>query len=106
VLRGFARLEELTIGDTQVTAAVLAIDWPRLHTWSLLGLQLRDPDVAALAHHTSLTALDLTATEITDPSPLAVLPNLRVLGVAETRLSKAGLDAVKRLEARGVEIKR
>jgi hypothetical protein len=37
VLRGFARLEELTIGDTQVTAAVLAIDSPRLHTWSLLG---------------------------------------------------------------------
>jgi Leucine-rich repeat (LRR) protein len=106
VLRGFTRLEELTIGDTQVSAAVLAIDWPRLHTWSLLGLQLRDADLAALAHHASLIALDLTATEITDPTALAVLPNLRVLGLAETRLSKAGLDGVKRLEARGIEIKR
>jgi Leucine-rich repeat (LRR) protein len=106
VLRGFTRLEELTIGDTRVTAAVLAIEWPRLRTWSLLGLELRDSDLAALARHTSLIALDLTATEVTDPSPLAVLPNLRVLGLAETHPSKAGLDAIKQLEARGSEIKR
>ena len=106
VLRGFTRLEELTIGDTRVTAAVLAVDWPRLRTWSLVGLELRDPDLAALARHGSVIALDLTATEVTNPLPLAVLPNLRVLGLAETHLSKAGLDAVKQLEARGVEIKR
>jgi Leucine-rich repeat (LRR) protein len=106
VLRGFTRLEELTIGDTRVTAAVLAVDWPRLRTWSLVGLELRDPDLAAVARHPSVIALDLTGTEITDPSALAVLPSLRVLGLAETRLSKAGLDGVKQLEARGVEIKR
>jgi hypothetical protein len=106
VLRGFSWLEELTIGDTRVTAAVLAPNWPRLRTWSLVGLELRDPDLAALARHSSLIALDLTATEIADPSALAALPNLRVLGLAETRLSKTGIDAVVQLEARGIEIKR
>jgi len=60
----------------------------------------------ALARHTSLITVDLTATEITDPAPLAALPKLRVLGVAETKLSKAGLAAIKQLAARGVEIKR
>ncbi|MEP6862993.1 MAG: hypothetical protein ABJE66_20365 [Deltaproteobacteria bacterium] len=106
VLRGFTRLEELTIGDTRVSAAVLAVDWPRLRTWSLVGLELHDPDLAALAHHAALIGLDLTGTEITDPSALVALPSLRVLGLAETRLSKAGLDGVKQLERRGIEVKR
>jgi len=106
VLRGFKRLEELTIGDSRVTAAVLAVDWPRLRTWSLVGLDIHDADLAALARHTSLIALDLTATELTDPAPLALLPNLRVLGLAETKLSNTGLETVKQLAARGIEIKR
>jgi len=106
ILRGFTRLEELTIGDTQLGEAVLAIEWPRLRTLSLLGLQLRDPDLTAIANHRSLVMLDLTATEITNPAPLVALPNLRVLGLAETKLSKAGLDAMKQLAARGIEIKR
>jgi hypothetical protein len=106
VLRGFTRLEELTIGDTRVTPAVLALEWPRLRTWSVVGLELHDADLAAVARHTSVVALDLTGTEITNPAALAALPRLRVLGLAETRLSKSGLDAVKQLAAHGIEIKR
>jgi hypothetical protein len=39
---------------------------------------------------------------IRDPSPLAALPRLRTLGVAQTHLSPADATSVKRLAARGV----
>ena len=106
VLRAFTRLEELTIGDTQVEPDVVTLDFPRLHTLALVGLQLRDTDLAALARHSSLTALDLSGTEITDPAALAVMPNLRVLGLAQIKLSKAGIESTKLLAAHGVDIKR
>ncbi|MEO8842675.1 MAG: hypothetical protein ABI591_13340 [Kofleriaceae bacterium] len=106
VLRGFTRLEELTIGDTRVAPDVTKLELPRLHTLSLVGLELHDTDLAGLAHFTALVGLDLSGTEITDPSALATLPNLRVLGLSETRLSKTGLAAVKTLAARGIDIVR
>jgi Leucine-rich repeat (LRR) protein len=107
VLRGMRHLEELTIGDTRMGHALLDVDaWPRLRTLSLVGLELGDADLLAIAKLTSVAALDLTATQLTDPAPLAALPDLRVLGLAETKLSKAGLAAIKQLAARGIEIKR
>jgi internalin A len=106
VLRGFKRLEELTIGDTRVEPDVTRLELPHVHTLSLVGLELHDTDLAGLAHLTALTGLDLSATEVTDPSPLAMLPNLRVLGLAETKLSKTGIEWVKTLAARGIDIRR
>jgi hypothetical protein len=106
-LRAFGELEELTIGDTRMHAGIADLSaWPRLRTLSLVGLELTDKVLPMLAAHASLVALDLSATEIRDPSPLAALPRLRTLGVAQTRLSAAGLAAVKRLVARGVEVVR
>ena len=107
VLRGFAQLEQLTLGDTRVSAAVADLGaWPRLHTLSLLGLELGDAALPALARHRALATLDLSSTEVRDPAPLAALPNLRTLGLAQTKLTKAGLASVKALAARGVEIVR
>lgn len=106
-LRAFGELEELTIGDTRMHAGIADLSaWPRLRTLSLVGLELTDKVLPMLAAHASLAALDLSATEIRDPSPLAALPRLRTLGVAQTRLSPAGVAAVKRLAARGVEVVR
>ncbi len=107
VLRGFTLLEELTIGDTRVRAPAVELDaWPRLHTLSLLGLELGDAALPAIARRRSLAALDLSSTEVRDPAPLAALPNLRILGLTMTKLSKQGLASMKSLAARGVEIVR
>ena len=106
-LRMFTELDELTIGDTRMHAGIADLSaWPRLRTLSLIGLDLTDKAVPKLAAHPSLVVLDLSATEVRDPSPLAALPHLRTLGVAQTKLSAAGAAAVKRLAARGVEIVR
>ncbi|HEY0992262.1 MAG TPA: hypothetical protein VGD80_34660, partial [Kofleriaceae bacterium] len=106
-LRAFGELEELTVGDTRMHAGIADLSaWPRLRTLSLVGLELTDKVLPMLAAHGSLVALDLSATEIRDPSQLAALPRLRTLGVAQTRLSAAGVAAVKRLMARGVEVVR
>ncbi len=106
-LRALTELAELTLGDTRLgDAATDLTAWPRLRTLSLTGLVLGDKVLPALAARPSLAVLDLSATDIRDPSPLAALPHLRVLGVAQTRLSPAGVAAVKRLAARGVEIVR
>jgi len=106
-LRALGELEELTLGDTRMgdDAADLSA-WPRLRTLSLTGLLLSDGAMPQLAARPSLVTLDLSATEVHDPSPLAALPRLRMLGVAQTSLSRAGSAAVKRLAARGVEIVR
>ncbi|HWO26914.1 MAG TPA: hypothetical protein VNO30_49630 [Kofleriaceae bacterium] len=104
-LRGFSQLEELTLGDTRVRAPSLELDaWPKLHTLSVLGLGLGDAALPALARHRALAVLDLSSTEIRDPAPLVALPNLRILGLVMTKLTKPGLASVKALAARGVEI--
>ena len=106
-LRAFTELDELTIGDTRLHAGIADLSaWPRLRTLSLVGLDLTDKAVPLLAARRSLVVLDLSATEVRDPSGLAALPYLRTLGVAQTRLSAAGAAAVKRLAARGVEVVR
>ncbi|MBX3156311.1 MAG: hypothetical protein KF773_09960 [Deltaproteobacteria bacterium] len=107
-LRGFTRLEELTLGDTRMQPEIVdaLAAWPRLHTLSLVGLGLDDTALARLAAHRNLRIVDVSATELRDPSPLAALPDLRVLGVAQTRLSPAGRAALEALAARGVEIVR
>jgi Leucine Rich repeat len=106
-LRAFTELAELTAGDTRLTAGIADLAaWPRLRTLSLIGLELTDPALPRLAARPSLTVLDLSATDIRDPSPLAALPHLRTLGVAQTKLSAAGIAGTKRLAARGVEIVR
>jgi hypothetical protein len=63
-----------------------------------------DDEVAKIARRRSLVTLDLSATEVKDPSLLAMLPNLRTLGLAATRLSPAGEQSVKKLRARGVDV--
>lgn len=104
-LRGLTALEELTCGDTRLHGGIAELSaWPRLRTLSLIGLEIYDREVAQLAARPSLTALDLSATELRDPAPLAALPHLRVLGLAQTRMSPAGVAAAKKLAARGVEI--
>jgi hypothetical protein len=106
-LRAFTELDELTIGDSRVHAGIADLSaWPRLRTLSLIGLDLGDKALPSLAARPSLAVLDLSATEVHDPSPLAALPHLRMLGVAQTKLSPAGVAAVKRLAARGIEIVR
>ena len=106
-LRALTALEELTVGDTRMHGGISELSaWPRLRTLSLTGLDLGDKAVPSLAARRSLVVLDLSATDVHDPSPLAALPRLRTLGVAQNRLSAAGLAAVKRLIARGVEVVR
>ena len=106
-LRKLVRLDELVIGDTRLGAEITQLEaWPHLRTLSLVGLDLDDTTLAGIAARTSLVALDLSATSIRDPRPLAALPHLAVLGLAQTKLSKEGNVSVKALAARGVEIKR
>jgi Leucine-rich repeat (LRR) protein len=106
-LQAFTQLTELTIGDSRMHAGIADLSaWPRLRTLSLVGLDLTDKALPQIAAQPSLVMLDLSATEIRDPSPLAALPRLRTLGVAQTRLSPAGVAATRRLAARGVEIVR
>lgn len=105
VLRGFGQLEELTVGDTRMHAGIAELGaWPKLHTLSLLGLELGDGVLPSIARRRSLAVIDLSSTEIRDPAPLAALPNLRVVGLAQTQLSKSGTASAKALAARGVEI--
>lgn len=106
-LRTLTGLQELTCGDTRLHAGIAELSaWPRLRTLSLIGLEITDRALPQLAARPSLAVLDLSATEIRDPSPLAALPHLRTLGVAQTKLSPAGVAATKKLAARGVEIVR
>ena len=106
-LRALGALVELTAGDTRMHGAIAEVAaWPQLRTLSLTGLELGDAALPGIAAQPSLVTLDLSATEIRDPSPLAALPRLRSLGVAQTRLSAAGNAALKRLAARGVEVVR
>jgi hypothetical protein len=107
-LHVLTELDELTVGDTRLRAGIADLSaWPRLRTLSLVGLvDLDDKAMPSLAARPSLAVLDLSATDIRDPSPLAALPHLRTLGVAQDKLSAAGVAALKRLAGRGVEIVR
>jgi hypothetical protein len=60
--------------------------------------------VKSIAKRRSLVTLDLSATDVRDPSPLLALSNLRMLGLAQTKISTQGAQAVQTLRARGVEI--
>jgi Leucine-rich repeat (LRR) protein len=107
VLRGFIQLDELTLGDTRVRGAIADLAaWPRLRTLSLLGLDLGDADLARIARRRTLVTLDLSATEVRDPAPLAGLPHLRTLGLSHLRLSTEGERAARQLAARGVDVVR
>lgn len=92
VMRGFVRLEELTLGDTQVTRAIdTLVAWPRLRSLSLYGLSIGDGALTKLAAMRQLRVVNLGATDIIDPAALATLPRLRSLGLAETHVSDRGL---------------
>ncbi|HEY5935229.1 MAG TPA: hypothetical protein VIU61_11355, partial [Kofleriaceae bacterium] len=107
VLRTFALLEELTLADTRMRAGIADLTaWPHLRTLTVAGLPLGDDALVAFAKRTTLETLDLSGTDITDPSPLAPLRNLAVLGLEATKLGKKGQAFVKELESRGVEIVR
>jgi len=107
-LGSLSQLEELTIGDTRLTPQVAAnlTAWPRLRTLSLLGLEITDAQLPAIAKARRLERLDLSATDVTDPTPLAALPNLRELGLSSTKLSTAGKTAANALAKRGVLVVR
>ncbi|MFT3694127.1 MAG: hypothetical protein QM831_13365 [Kofleriaceae bacterium] len=103
VLNTFTQLEELTVGDTYFGDTALKLDLPRLHTLSLVGLQIDDAHLQpALAHLAPVVELDLSATEVKDPSALLALTKLKVLGLAQTKVAP---DVAKRFTARGVDVK-
>jgi hypothetical protein len=54
----------------------------------------------------SLVTLDLSATDITDPSPLMAMPKLRILGLSNTLLSPAGQSSVGTFAKKGIEVVR
>jgi hypothetical protein len=105
-LRALRELRELTVGDTRMHTAIADLSgWPRLRTLALVGLPFTDAELPTLAAHAALVWLDLTATDVRDPSALAALPRLRTLGLQQVKLSPAGVAAAKRLAARGVDVK-
>ncbi len=107
ILRSFRQLDELTLGDTRMTRAAANLDaWPQLRTLSLFGLEIRDPELPSILRRGSLVTLDLSATDITDPTPLMAMPNLRLLGLSNTLLSPAGQTAIKSFATRGIEVVR
>jgi Leucine-rich repeat (LRR) protein len=107
-LRSFTLLEELTLGDTRLTPAIVqAISaWPRLRTLSLVGLELGDAELPLIAGARRLERLDLSATDVTNPAPLAALANLTELGLSQTKLTTAGKTAANALAKRGVVVVR
>ncbi len=105
ILRTFAQLDELTIGDTRMRTGIADLaSWPHLRTLTLTGLELGDATLATIAQRTTLVTLDLSATEIHDITPLVHLTHLRTLGLVGAKLDPAGIAAMKKLAARGVEI--
>jgi hypothetical protein len=106
-LRSFVLLEELTIGDTRLLGFVADLSaWPRLRTLSMVGLEITDAQLPAIAKARRIERLDLSATDITDPTPLAALPNLTELGLSQTKLTTAGKTAANALVKRGVIVVR
>ncbi|HLL25540.1 MAG TPA: hypothetical protein VK427_25560, partial [Kofleriaceae bacterium] len=106
-LRTFALLGELTIGDSAVHAEIADLSaWPRLHTLSAVGLELGDAQLPLIARARRLERLDLSSTDVTDPAPLAALPNLKELGLGDTRLTRQGASSADALAKRGVVVVR
>jgi hypothetical protein len=58
-----------------------------------------DAGLAELRPLRRLEALDLSYCPVTDPSPLAALPELRRLNLSATRVTDASLASVARLKA-------
>ncbi len=107
ILRSFRGLDELTIGDTRLTKAVADLEaWPQLRTLSMFGLQVKDSELPSIVRRSSLVTLDLSATDITDPSPLISMPKLRLLGLSNTLLSPQGQSAVGTFATKGIEVVR
>lgn len=107
ILRAFRGLDELTLGDTRMTKAAADLEaWPQLRTLSLFGLALRDAELPSIVRRSSLVTLDLSATDITDPSPLISMPKLRLLGLSNTLLSPQGQSAVGSFATKGIEVVR
>ena len=107
VLQTFGLLEELTVGDSRMKAGIADLDpWPRLRILTVAGLPLGDDALHAIARRPTLETLDLSGTDITDPTPLASLPHLAILGLEGTKLGPRGQAVVKALQSRGVEIVR
>ena len=79
---------------------------PRIRTLSLVGLQLTDAQLPAIAKALRLERLDLSDTEVTDPSALAALPNLVELGLSHAKLTTAGKTAANALAKRGIKVVR
>lgn len=103
VLNTFTQLEELTVGDTYLAAAALDLNLPKLHTLSLVGLQITDAALQpALAHLAPVVELDLSATDVRDPSALLGLTKLKVLGLAQTKVAP---DVAKRFSAHGIDVR-
>jgi Leucine-rich repeat (LRR) protein len=106
-LRSFHLLDELTVGATHMRNGIADLEaWPHLRTVSLTGLDIGDAEVALIARRRSLIALDLSATDVRSPADLAALPNLRIVGLSNVRLSADGERAAKVLERRGIEVVR
>ncbi|MEJ7603606.1 MAG: hypothetical protein WKG01_37310 [Kofleriaceae bacterium] len=107
VLRTFTLLEELTVGDSRMRAGIADLEpWPRLRILTVAGLPLGDAALQTIARQPTLETLDLSGTDVTDPSPLVGLPHLAVLGLEGTKLDKRGQAVVRALQSRGVEIVR
>ena len=89
------------------------IRWFAVSAWVLVSggcvhrAPVHDAVAAApvdFARRRSLTTLDLSVTDVTNPAPLASLPNLRVLGLAQDRLSREGVAAARALDHAGVQV--
>lgn len=89
-------LEELAVGESQLTAELTARveAWPRLAVLSLAGLPIDDAAAARLLVARNLRVLDLSATELDDPSPLAGLDRLETLGLSQRMIGTAGIRAI------------
>lgn len=106
-LRTFTLLDELTIGDTRLLGFAGDLSaWPRLRTLSMLGLEIGDAQLPAIARAKQLERLDLSSTNVTNPAPLAALPALVELGLAQTKLTTEGKTAANALQKRGVIVVR
>lgn len=92
-------LEELSVPETLLTAAITErLDaWPRLAVLALNDLPIRDEHAARLVSARRLRVLDLSATEVDDPSPLAGLARLEVVGLSQRMIGTSGVRALASL---------
>lgn len=107
ILRTLVLLEDLAVGGTRMSASIANLDaWPALRTLSLAGLPIGDRDLRSVARRPTLFMLDLSATQVRDPAPLAALPALRGVRLERAPLTPAGVASAKQLAARGIDVAR